>query len=127
MCEICKMCKERYDMSNEVLELSFEYSVLSVKFVRDMKKTTCEFELMSQFLRSATSVGANITEAQFPQSKADFVSKMSIARKEANESKYWLRLLVATEIVAKEQVDELLQKIERILKLLNAIIISSRK
>jgi four helix bundle protein len=113
-------------MSNEVLDLSFEFAVKSVQFVREMKKVCNEYDLLNQFLRSSTSVGANITEAQYPQSKADFISKMSIARKEANESKYWLRIFIETKIVKKESVSHLFKDLDSILRLLNSIIISAK-
>jgi four helix bundle protein len=114
-------------MANEVQDLSFEFAVKSVNFVRELKLECREYELLSQYLRSATSVGANITEAQYPQSRADFISKMSIARKEANESKYWLNLFIATGIVTKERVKELIRYIDDIIRLLNSIIVTSKK
>ena len=114
-------------MSNTVQDISFEYAVKSVKFVQEMRKECRDYSLLNQFLRSATSVGANITEAQYPQSKADFISKMSIARKEANESKYWLNLFIATELVTEERVKELMKYINNIIRLLNTIITSSKK
>ena len=67
-----------------------------------MKK---EFVLSKQILRSGTSIGANISESVFAQSRMDFVSKMSISLKEASETKYWLDLLYETEYISQEQYD----------------------
>ena len=106
------MTNLRVDMKkrNPVVEKSFEYSKKAVKLSDMLKKESKEYELASQLLRSATSVGANVSEAQYAQSKKDFVSKMSIARKEANESKYWLKLLSETGIVEPEMTKDLLKR-----------------
>ena len=83
--------------------------------------------LSKQLLRSGTSIGANVEEAQSGQSRADFISKMSIALKEARETHYWLRLLDAGEYVSKEKLTELLNESEELKKILAAIIVSSKK
>ncbi|ALS97836.1 four helix bundle protein [Lacimicrobium alkaliphilum] len=82
--------------------------------------------LASQLLRSGTSVGANIEEAQAGHSKADFTAKMSIARKEARESHYWLRLLLATELVPEFEISELLNESEELVKILTSIVKTSQ-
>ena len=76
----------------------------------------------NQLLRSGTSVGANIEEGQAAQSKADFVSKYSIARKEARETNYWLRLLAESETVSHEQTKELLAECNELIAILTTII-----
>ena len=80
-----------------------------------------EYVLSKQLLRSGTSIGANVAEAQRGQSKPDFISKMSIALKEANETEYWLRLLYSTDYLSKSQFDSLNQDIHELLGLLMAI------
>ena len=77
---------------NEILDLSFDFALEIIKLVKHLKVNK-EFVMSNQLLRSGTSVGANITEAQAAQSPKDFIAKMSIASKEARESNYWLRLL----------------------------------
>lgn len=72
---------------------SFAYATRIVKLCRHLQLSKHEFTLSRQLLRSGTAVGALIHEAEFGQSRADFISKMSIALKEANESVYWLMLL----------------------------------
>jgi len=92
------------------------------------KKYEAEKSILSkQLLRSGTSVGANVEEAQAGQSKADFISKMSIALKEARETNYWLRLIEASEMVKSEKIAEIKKESEEIKKILAAIIVSSKK
>ena len=76
-----------------------------VLLCRKMKSDRTEAALVNQLLRSATSVGANIHEAQYAQGTKDFISKFEIALKECNESEYWLELLYDTENISKEDYD----------------------
>ena len=80
-----------------------------------------EFILSKQLLRSGTSIGANVEEALAGQSRADFIAKLSIARKEARETKYWLRLLAASRLVDVDVTHELAQ-VDELLNLLTSII-----
>ena len=82
---------------------SFDFSVRIVALARLLSKSQTDRVLATQVLRSGTSIGANIREAQFAQSKADFVSKLSIALKEASETQYWLELLFASGLMSEEQ------------------------
>ena len=77
--------------------------------------------MSKQLLRCGTSIGANVAEAQRGQSKADFVAKMSIALKEANETEYWLKLLYRTEFLTKEQYESMDADIHEILGILVSI------
>ena len=88
-----------------------------------------EYVLSKQLLRAGTSIGANINEAQAGQSKADFISKMSISSKEARESKYWIKLLIKTDYlnINDKHTKSLQQDIEEIIKLLTSIVKSSRE
>ena len=85
-----------------------------------------EYVLSKQLLRSGTSIGANISEAQQGQSRADFVSKMSIALKEAAETKYWLRLLEATDYLTQKEFISLYDDCVEIEKMLTRIVKSSK-
>lgn len=80
-----------------------------------------EYVLSKQLLRSGTSVGANVAEAQRGQSKADFIAKMSIALKEANETQYWLKLLDRTEYISRKQYDGLNADVQELISILMAI------
>ena len=90
---------------NQILIESKSFAIRIIrlyKYLSDMQK---EFVLSKQILRSGTSIGANISESVFAQSRMDFVSKMSISLKEASETKYWLDLLYETEYISQEQYD----------------------
>ena len=86
-------------MKGVLEEKSFQFAIRIVDLYRFLIDTKKEFVLSKQMLRAGTSIGANIAEAQFAQSKADFVSKMHISLKEANETRYWLRLLEASNLI----------------------------
>jgi|SRR5688572_5715590 len=83
---------------NKILELSFNFSLEIIRLYKQLLEEK-EFILSKQLLRSATSIGANVEEAIASQSRKDFISKMSIASKEARESRYWLRLLEESKLV----------------------------
>lgn len=78
-------------------------------------------------LRSGTSIGANVEEAIGGQSKKDFIAKISIAYKEARETKYWINLLFATNYMEENAANALLQDIEELSKILSSILVSSKE
>ena len=80
-----------------------EFAKNIVYLCRDIKKRGVEAALVNQLLRSGTSIGANIHEAQYAQGTKDFISKLEIALKECNESEYWLELLFDTEGITLEE------------------------
>ena len=82
---------------NVILDKSFDFAVRIVNLYKYLSSTKKEYVLSKQLLRSGTSIGANINESQAAQSRNDFISKLSIASKEAKESKYWIDLLVKTD------------------------------
>jgi four helix bundle protein len=108
---------------NLILTKTFNFSKEIIKLYIHLKKDKV-FELASQLFRSATSIGANVEEAQVTQSKRDFISKMSIAAKEARETRYWLRLLNESELTTKE-VKHLLKDVEEIINILTKIVKTS--
>jgi len=83
-----------------------------------MRQRRPEYELTSQLLRSATSVGANIEEAGVGQSRRDFIAKLAIARKEANEARYWLRLLHDADVLEKGVGAKLIEECEELIRML---------
>ena len=111
---------------NVLLEKSFAFAIRVVKAYKYLVAEKKEFVLSKQFLRSGTSIGANAEEAIGGQSKADFISKISIAYKEARETKYWIRLLQATNYLNEAQAKSLLDNLEEILKIIGAIQITSK-
>lgn len=104
---------------------SFDFALLIIKLYQFLSSKN-EFVLSKQILRSATSIGANVEEATAGQSKKDFITKMSIASKEARETKYWLRLLSESQII-KYDYSSLLKEIEEIINILTAIVKTSQK
>jgi len=88
---------------NPLKDKSYQFAIRIVKLSQYLQRDKKEFVLSKQVLRSGTSVGALIREAEFGQSKADFASKMSIALKEANETEYWLSLLKDTDLISEDQ------------------------
>jgi four helix bundle protein len=106
---------------NVVLEKSYALALRMVKLYKYLMEEKKEFVLSKQILRSGTSIGANIEEAMGAQSEKDFLSKISIAYKEARETKYWLRLLNDSEYLEEKQAQSLFQDIEEMLKLLGSI------
>jgi len=108
-------------------ERTFKFSLLIVEVYKYLNLNK-EYILSKQLLRSGTSIGANVEEAQAGQSKADFISKMSIASKEARESKYWIRLLIESNyLINFNKKEELLQEIDNIINIITKIIMTSRE
>jgi four helix bundle protein len=87
-----------YDKDNIVLNKSFDFALEIIELYKILKSKN-EFVISKQLLRSGTSIGANVEEATAAQSKKDFATKMSIASKEARETRYWLRLLNKSKLV----------------------------
>ena len=112
---------------NAVLEKSFAFAVRIVKLYKYLAEQKKEYVLSKQLLRCGTSIGANVTEAQRAQSKPDFISKMSIALKEAYEVEYWLRLLWVTEYIEENAYKSLSDDNEELISLLISICKSSSK
>ena len=110
-----------------VSEKAFSFAVRIVKLCQHMQNVKHEYILSKQLLRSGTSIGANISEAQQGQSRADFVSKMSIALKETAETKYWLRLLQATDYLTEKEFLSINSDCVEIEKMLTTIIKSAKQ
>ena len=106
-------------MGKSVLkDKSYAFAIRVVQLYKHLSSTKKEFVLSKQVLRSGTSVGALIREAEFAQSKKDFISKMSISLKEANETVYWIDLLKDTGYLTEEEYSSMNKEITEILKLL---------
>ena len=105
---------------------TFQFACRIVKLCRELdQQPGTPRTLANQLLRSGTSVGANVEEAQAAQSRADFRSKMSIASKEARESLYWLRLTRDGKVLPASEVIPAIEHIERIIRILTSIVKSS--
>lgn len=105
--------------------IAFSARILKLyKFLTEEKK---EYIVSKQIVRSGTSIGANITEANYGQSKADFISKLHIALKESAETIYWLKLLVRTDYLTQQEYSSLITDCEELLKILTASINTAKK
>ena len=114
-------------MEQKVEIKSFSFAVRIVKLCKHLNESKKEYILSKQLLRAGTSVGANIAEAEQAQSRADFISKMSIALKEAVETNYWLRLLQASEYLSEKEFLSIHGDCCELEKMLTAIIKSTRQ
>lgn len=112
---------------NVILDKSFNFAVRIVNLNKHIVSEKNEYVLSKQILRSGTAIGALIRESQHAESNKDFIHKLSIALKEANETDYWLLLLNKTNYINKEQYLSLKNDIEEIIKLLVSIIKSSKE
>jgi len=110
---------------NVIKEKSFEFAKEIVYLYKVLAEKK-EFVLSKQLLRSGTSIGANVREAEHAQSKADFIYKLSIALKEANETDYWIDLLHETNYINDLEFQNIKNKNIELLKLLTSIINTSK-
>ena len=106
---------------NIIVDKSLDFAVRIVNLRKYLTKEHNEYVMSKQLLRCGTSIGANVAEAQRGQSKADFLAKMTIALKEANETEYWLKLLYKTEYLSKAQYESINMDIQELLGLLVSI------
>ena len=112
----------------DIVERTFEFAVRVIKLCGKLdERPGIGRVMMSQILRAGTSVPANVEEAQAAQSKADFISKMSIALKEAREVHMRLRLLAPAKILPEAQLQPLIQEGDEIKRVLGAIIVSTKR
>lgn len=109
-------------MDNVIENKSFQFAIRIVRLYKFLCEEKKEYILSKQLLRAGTSIGANVTESQQAQSKPDFVSKISIALKEASETKYWIKLLGATEYLSENQTKSILDDCVEIEKILVTIL-----
>jgi four helix bundle protein len=110
---------------NIIKKKSFEFALKIIELYKMMKSKN-EFVISKQLIRAGTSIGANINEAEAAQSKADFIHKMSIASKEARESKYWLMLLQKSRIIEFEYISYI-EDIDEIINILTSIVKTSQE
>ena len=109
-------------------ERTFAFAVQTVRLCRhlELRNGVCR-ALSRQLLRAGTSIGANVEEAQGAQSRPDFISKNGIALKEARETHYWLRLLIASGEVQEQPIAPIRQEAGELMRILGAIVVSSRR
>ncbi len=107
---------------NVIMDKSFDFAVRIVNLNKYLVSEKKEYVLSKQVIRSGTAIGALVREAQQAESTADFIHKLAIALKEANETEYWLLLLHETNYLDQQQFESLKNDIEELLKILVSII-----
>jgi four helix bundle protein len=117
---------ENFD-KNEIIQRAYKYSVKIVQLVDKLEKSNLSSSIMArQLMRSGTSIGANIIEAQAASSKKDFANFLNHALKSANESRFWLKLLEETKKIDPNIADELLDETAQFAKILGASVLTLR-
>jgi len=114
----------RNDKENIIVNKTLEFSLEIIKYCEKLEENR-KFVISRQLLKSGTSIGANVREAQNAESKADFIHKMKISAKEIDETEYWLTLCNLS--TGYEKCDLLIKKLEEISKIISKIISSSKK
>ncbi|MDT9500349.1 four helix bundle protein [Capnocytophaga canimorsus] len=112
---------------NIIKEKSFAFAIRIVKLYQYLQDSKKEFVLSKQLLRSGTSVGAMVREAEHSESTNDFVHKLSVAQKEINEVLYWLELLFATEYINKTEYESINNDAVEIIKIITRILKTTKK
>lgn len=110
---------------NLIVDLSFDFALFIIDYTESLAEKK-KFNMANQLFRSGTSIGANINEAQSCESRADFIHKMKIASKEAEETKYWLMLCTKSKWYTNPP-DETLEQLNIIIKVLTKIIATSKQ
>ena len=113
----------------DIRERAMDYAVRAIKLVQFLRgrKDDAGTIVGRQFLRSATSIGANLTEAQAAESRSDFIHKNAIAQKEARECRYWLRLMQRAELAPPPRLEPLLDETEQMIAIITRILVNTKK
>ncbi len=117
-------------MSNhkQITDRTFEFSVRIINLCKVLNESSGVGRTLSQqLLKSGTSIGANVEESQSAQSTADFIHKLEISLKEARETKYWLRLLIATELISEDRLLPMLGEINELINIIAAIVVKTKQ
>jgi four helix bundle protein len=113
----------------DIRKRSFQYALRAIRLYQFLQKGKdgAGWILGKQYLRAATSIGANIEEARSGETKADFIHKYGIAQKEAKESHYWLRLMADSGLVQVKRLGPLMRETEELFAAITAIIVKSKQ
>lgn len=111
---------EKFDKNNIVMNKSFDFAIDIIELYKTLKAKN-EFVISKQLLRSGTSISTNIEEANAAQTKKDFVTKMSLASKEARETRYWLQLLNKSKLVDRNY-ENYLNKIDELIRIITSFV-----
>ncbi len=119
--------KKQEKSSADIVQRTSDYALRIIKLYRYIQKDDVGRVIGKQLLRSGTSVGANVHEAQGAQSRADFIAKISIAHKEILETAYWLHLLTEANIVPSDRMADLQNETQQIRKILASILLTTKQ
>ncbi|MHC5924843.1 four helix bundle protein [Nostoc sp.] len=112
----------------QITDRTFEFSVCIINLCKVLNESSGVGRTLSQqLLKSGTSIGANVEESQSAQSTVDFVHKLEIALKEGRETKYWLRLLIASELISEDRLLPILGEINELIKIIAAIVVKTKQ
>ncbi len=114
------------ERKNVLKEKSFEFAIKIVEMYKFLCESKREFVLSKQVLRSGTSIGANVREANHAQSGKDFIHKLSIAQKECDETLYWLELLYTTKYITEDQFNSLSNEAIELIKIITKSILTKK-
>ena len=114
------------DKRNMLREKSFAFAVRIVNLYKHLTTNKMEYVLSKQLLRSGTSIGANVREAQNAESHADFIHKLSIAQKETDETLYWLELLSETDFLSEAEFISIQNDASELMKIIRSIILTMK-
>lgn len=124
--------ESRNEISREPPDIrarSYQYALRAIALYQHLQKQRdgAAWIIGKQFLKSATSIGANIEEAQGGESRADFIHKVGIAQKEARESLFWLRLLADSHIVPYSRLEPLMRENQELIAVITAIVVNTKR
>ena len=111
----------------DIVKRSYAYALRVIRLYRHLEKDDVGRVLGNQLLKSGTSVGANVHEAQGGQSRADFIAKISIAQKEAKETVYWFRIIQGAKLIDDKRLKGLFDEAEQLVRILSSILITAKK
>lgn len=113
----------------DIRERTLQYAVQAIRLYQRLQegRDSAGWVIGKQFLRSVTSIGANIEEAQSGESRADFVHKYSIAQKEARETLYWLKLMREAQLLQKELLDDSINETDELIAIITTIILNTKR
>jgi four helix bundle protein len=114
--------------AKDIRQRAYQYALRAIKLYQHLQEQRdgAGWMLGKQYLRAATSIGANIEEAQASESRADFIHKFGIAQKGARESLYWLRLVAESHIVSDSRLDALTKETEELVAFITAIVVNTK-
>jgi four helix bundle protein len=122
-----KIKESELGYEKDIVKRSFQFSLRIFKLYRELEKDSMGRVIGKQVLRSGTSIGANIHEAQAAQSRADFAAKLTIASKEARETEYWINLIEESNMLPANRLKDIKDEIHQIVKIITSIVLTTRR